>query len=29
MSIVTGQDIKATGLINMDMIDHEYPERKW
>ena len=23
------QDIKDTGLINMDMIDHEYPERKW
>lgn len=23
------QDIKATGLINMDMIDHEYLERKW
>ena len=23
------QDIKDTGLINMDMIDHEYPEREW
>ena len=23
------QDIKDTGLINMDIIDHEYPERKW
>lgn len=23
------QDIKDTGLINMNMIDHEYPERKW
>ena len=23
------QDIKDTGLINVDMIDHEYPERKW
>ena len=23
------QDIKDAGLINMDMIDHEYPERKW
>ena len=22
-------DIKDTGLINMDIIDHEYPERKW
>ena len=23
------QDIKDTGLINTDKIDHEYPERKW
>lgn len=23
------QDIKDTGLINTDIIDHEYPERKW
>lgn len=23
------KDIKNTGLINIDMIDHEYPERKW
>ena len=23
------QDIKDIGLINMDMIDYEYPERKW
>ena len=22
-------DIKDTGLINVDIIDHEYPERKW
>lgn len=23
------EDIKDTGLINMDIIDHEYPEGKW